>query len=181
MNGLDRKPCPHGTSMMPSVRSKQHESWGLCLLFMDEASKEGVPEILLVLITLHACVCLAIATVGQTFISNCLGVKWRPNHTELLSHEVFHYLWIVLKCLPDLPFQLRPQNSWTDSHPRKLTLSSDKPQVEGTRPGMSGTAKPVIVPGVREALCLPQGGLWPRVSPVPRYVLEPVPDEEGEV
>lgn len=56
---------------------------------MDEVSKEDVPEILLVLITLHACVCLAIATVGQTFISNCLGVKWRPKHIELLSQEVF--------------------------------------------------------------------------------------------
>lgn len=56
---------------------------------MDEAAKEGIPETLLVLITLHSCVCLAIVTVEQTLISSCLGVKWRPKQAALLSHEVF--------------------------------------------------------------------------------------------
>ena len=56
---------------------------------MDEAAKEAIPETLLVLITLHLCVCLAIVTIGQTLISSCLGVKWRHRHAVLLSHEVF--------------------------------------------------------------------------------------------
>lgn len=103
-----------------------------------------------------ACVCLP----GRCYCWTNIHFKLSRGQVETQPHRALvswgvHYLPIVLKCLPDLPFQLRPQNSWTDSHPRKLTLSSDKPQVEGTRPGMSGTAKPVIVPGVREALCLP--------------------------
>lgn len=86
-----------------------------------------------------------------------------------LASRCIHSLWIVPECLSDLHFCLRPQNSCTDSHPGKLTLSSDKPRAERTRTRVFGTAKPVIVWGHRSSLPS-QGGPWAIANPGPRCV-----------
>lgn len=79
-----------------------------------------------------------------------------------------HYLWTVLKCLPDLPFQLTEQLDWLTPQEADTVLRQAPSRRDKVR-GVWNSKASNSAWGQRSSLPS-QGGLWPRVSPVPRCV-----------